>query len=44
MAGGVFFQDQMDGSDISTEIRTMETTCMRRPDWTKTQHTRAAVT
>lgn len=28
MAGGVFFQDQMDGSDIPTEIYTMETTCM----------------
>lgn len=32
MAGGVFFHDQMDGSDIPTEIYTMETTCMRWPD------------
>lgn len=32
MAGGVFFQDQMDGSDIPTEIYTMETTCMHWPD------------
>lgn len=31
MAGGVFFQDQMDGSNISTEIYTMETTCMHWP-------------
>ncbi|KAK5927730.1 hypothetical protein CgunFtcFv8_012856 [Champsocephalus gunnari] len=31
MAVGVFFQDQMDGSDIPTEIHTMETTCMRWP-------------
>lgn len=39
MAGGVFFQGQMDGSNISTEIYTMETTYMHWPDWTKTQHT-----
>ena len=41
MDGGVFFQDQMDGSEIPAEIYTMETTCMQWPDWT--QHTRAAV-
>jgi len=31
-ARGVFFQDQMDGSDIPTEILTIETTCMHWPD------------
>ena len=41
MDGGVFFQDQMDGSEIPAEIYTMGTTCMRWPDWT--QHTHAAV-
>lgn len=32
MAGGVFFQGQMDVSNISTEIYTMETTYVKQPD------------
>lgn len=38
--GAVFFQDQMDGSYISTESFAMETTCTHLPDWTATQRTR----
>lgn len=34
----VFIQDQMDGSDIPTEIYTMETTCMHGSDWTQHTH------
>lgn len=37
--GAVFFQDQMDGSYISTESFAMETTCMHLPDRPATQHT-----
>lgn len=38
MAGGAFFQDQMDGSDVPAKIYNGETTCIRWPDSTHEYH------